>query len=76
MNKKKKSIGRMLFFSTGILVVIICLLMVIFGFTSYVRPILAQDQAYLRDILQLTIRQIDPDDMDDCIQTKQKSNKQ
>jgi len=47
----------------------------IFGFTAYVRTVLNKDQSYLRDVLQLTMKQIDPDDLEKCIETKTKSDK-
>ena len=75
MQNKKKSISRALLIGTTVLVLIICLVMGVFGFTAYVRTVLSKDKAYLRDILQLTERQIDGDDLQKCIETKQKSDK-
>jgi sigma-B regulation protein RsbU (phosphoserine phosphatase) len=74
-NNKKKSISRALLFGTATLVLVICVLMGIFGFTAYVRTVLNKDQSYLRDVLQLTMKQIDPDDLEKCIETKTKSDK-
>ena len=74
-NNKKKSISRALLFGTATLVLVICLLMGVFGFTAYVRTVLNKDQAYLRDVLQLTMKQIDPDDLEKCIENKTKSEK-
>ncbi|MCR5096453.1 MAG: SpoIIE family protein phosphatase [Erysipelotrichaceae bacterium] len=74
-NNKKKSISRALLFGTATLVLVICVLMGIFGFTAYVRTVLNKDQAYLRDVLQLTMKQIDPDDLEKCIENKTKSEK-
>lgn len=74
-NNKKKSISRALLFGTATLVLVICVLMGIFGFTAYVRTVLNKDQSYLRDVLHLTMKQIDPDDLEKCIETKTKSDK-
>ena len=75
MEYKKKSISRALLIGTTVLVLIICLLMGAFGFAAYVNTVLKKDQAYLRDILQLTERQIDGNDLEKCIETKTKSDK-
>ena len=75
MENKKKSISRALLIGTTVLVLIICLLMGAFGFGAYVNTVLKKDQAYLRDILQLTERQIDGNDLEKCIETKTKSDK-
>ena len=75
MENKKKSISRALLIGTTVLVLIICLLMGAFGFAAYVNTVLKKDQAYLRDILQLTERQIDGNDLEKCIETKTKSDK-
>ena len=75
MENKKKSISRALLIGTTVLVLIICLLMGAFGFAAYVNTVLKKDQAYLRDILQLTERQIDGNDLEKCIESKTKSDK-
>ena len=75
MENKKKSINRALFIGTTVLVLVVSLLMGAFGFWSYVNTVLKKDQVYLRDILQLTQKYIDGDDLENCIETKQKSEK-
>lgn len=75
MENKKKSINRALYTGTTVLVLVISLLMGAFGFWSYVDTVFQKDQAYLRDILKLTQKYIDGDDLEKCIETKQKSEK-
>ena len=75
MENKKKSINRALYTGTTVLVLVISLLMGAFGFRSYVDTVFQKDQAYLRDILKLTQKYIDGDDLEKCIETKQKSEK-
>ncbi|WP_051524575.1 PP2C family protein-serine/threonine phosphatase [Pseudobutyrivibrio sp. MD2005] len=75
MENKRKSIKRVLFTGTTVLVLVVSLLMGAFGLFSYVNTVLNKDKAYLRDILQLTMQYIDGDDLENCIETKQKSEK-
>lgn len=75
MENKKKSINRALYTGTTVLILVISLLMGAFGFWSYVDTVFQKDQAYLRDILKLTQKYIDGDDLEKCIETKKKSEK-
>ena len=73
MNNKKKSIGRTLLIGCAAFVFALCVLLGVFGFITYYNGMISKYQTYLRDVLQLSLSQIDNDDLKECISTKSKS---
>ena len=73
MDKKRKSLGRNLAIGCIISVLLICLLMGAAGFNTYYRGMIDKYQTYLHDLLELTLTELDADDLARCIETGEKS---
>ena len=73
MAKNKKSLSRTLLIGCAAFILLICILMGALGFATYYNGIIDKYQVYLRDLLQLTMDNIDADDLAKCIETKNKS---
>ena len=72
---KKKSIGKALLIGVAVFALEMSLILGAFGFVTYYRGVIGKYQTYLNDLLNLTLTEIDADDLQKCIETKTKSEK-
>ena len=73
MGKQKKTIARALMFGCIATILIPCLLVGAMGFTTYYRGMIAKYQTYIHDILEYVMTDIDGDDLEQCMETGEKS---
>ena len=72
---KKKSIGKALLIGVAVFALEMSLILGAFGFVTYYQGVIGKYQTYLNDLLNLTLTEIDADDLEKCIETKTKSEK-
>ena len=70
---KQKSIGKALLKGVAIFTLWTTLILGAIGFMTYFNGMISRYKIYLNDILSLTLTEIDANDLEKCIETKEKS---
>ena len=70
---KQKSIGKALLIGVAVFALEMTLVLGAIGFATYFKGVVGRYQVYLNDILTLALTEIDADDLEKCIETKNKS---
>jgi len=70
---KQKSIGKALLIGVAVFALEMTLVLGAIGFATYFKGVVGRYQVYLNDILSLALTEIDADDLEKCIETKNKS---
>ena len=73
--KYKNPLSRHVLWMCLFFTVVLCVIMGIIGFFVFEKKMMGQYELNLTDVLELTISQIDVDDLDECIKTQTKSEK-
>lgn len=73
--KYKNPLSRHVLWMCLFFTVVLCVIMGIIGYFVFEKQMMGQYELNLTDVLELTISQIDVDDLDECIKTQTKSEK-
>ena len=73
MKEYRNPLQRSIFFGCGTFISLLCLALGILGFLTYYRGMIDQYSTYIEDALNLTLTEIDGDDLKACIQSREKS---
>lgn len=75
MKKTKKSLSRSLILSCCLFIIVLCFAQAGMGYLGYNQILYHRYHVYMRDLLQFVNAEIDRDDLENCINTGEKSEK-
>ena len=73
MKEYRNPLRRSIFWGCGAFISLLCLALGILGFLTYYRGMIDQYSTYIEDALNLTLTEIDVEDLKACIQSREKS---
>lgn len=75
MKEYRNPLRRSIFLGCGLFIVLLCLTLGILGFIIYYRGMIDKYHAYIGDALNLTLTEIDGEDLKACLESGEKSEK-